>query len=69
MLDYAMRMATGGREEELGFHLKKGRSRRHPPVIITDTDFADDIALVTEEIAQAQIMLSEVEKETRSTLE
>ena len=63
VLDYAMRMAIEGREEELGFHLKKRRSRRYPPVIVTDTDFADDIALVTEEISQAQIMLS------RNTLE
>ena len=61
VLYYAMRMTIGGREEQLGFHLKKRRSRRHPPVIVTDTDFADHIALVTEEIAQAQIMLSEVE--------
>ena len=64
VLDYAMRKALEGREEELGFQLEKRRSRRHPPVIITDTDFADDIALVTEEIEQAQEMLSRVEAET-----
>ena len=64
VLDYAMRKALDGREEELGFKLEKRRSRRHPPVIVTDTDFADDIALLAEEIAQAQEMLSRVESET-----
>ena len=50
VLDYAMRNAIGGREEELGFKLDRRRSRRHNPLILTDTDFADDIATVSEEI-------------------
>ena len=63
VLDYAMRIALEGRED-LGFELQRRRSRRHPPVVITDTDFADDIALITEEIEQAQEMLTRVENET-----
>ena len=63
VLDYAMRQALQGREEELGFKLDRRRSRRKHPTIITDTDFADDIALVTEEIAQAQKLLDCVETE------
>ena len=63
VLDYAMRKALEGRED-LGFELEKRRSRRHPPVTITDTDFADDIALISEEIEQAQEMLTCVETET-----
>ena len=39
------------------------RSRRHHPVVITDTDFTDDIAITTEEIHQAQEMLASVETE------
>ena len=60
-----MKMALEGREEELGFKLERRRGRRHPPVVITDIDFADDIALISEEIEQAQKMLLSVEVETR----
>ena len=60
---YVMRKAIGGREEELGFKLDRRRSRRHHPVILTDTDFADDIAITTEEISQAQEMLKCIEIE------
>ena len=63
LLDYAMRPAIDGREEELGFKVDRRRSRRHHPVVITDTDFADDIAITTEEIHQTQEMLSSVELE------
>ena len=63
VLDYAMRTALEGREEELGFKLERTRIKINPPVIVTDTDFADDIALLSEEIAQAQEMLERVEKE------
>ena len=63
VLDYAMRKALEGRED-LGFTLANRRSRRHPPVTITDLDFADDIALISEEIAEAQEMLKNVEIET-----
>ena len=63
VLDYAMRKALEGRED-LGFELQRRRSRRQPPVTITDTDFADDIALICEEIEQAQEMLTRVENET-----
>ena len=63
VLDYAMRRAIDGREEELGFKVERRRSRRHHSVVITDTDFADDIAITTEEIHQTQEMLSSVELE------
>ena len=63
ILDYAMRKATGGKEEELGFTLYRRRSRRHEPVILTGTDFADDIATISEETEQAQNMLRNIEIE------
>ena len=63
ILDYAMRKAIGGNEEELGFTLHYRRSRRHEPVILTDTDFADDIVTISEEMEQAQNMLSNIEIE------
>ena len=62
-LDYALRKAIDGKEEALGFHLKKRQSRRIGPVCLTDLDFADDIALIRDEISQAQILLNRVESE------
>ena len=61
VLDYALRTAIDGREEDLGFHLEKRKSRRVSPEVITDFDFADDFALLSEEIQQAQELLSRVE--------
>ena len=58
-----MRRAVHGREEDLGFKVDRGRSCRLDPVLTTDTDFADDIAITTEEIYQAQEMLASVEFE------
>ena len=60
-LDYALREALSGKEEELGFHLKERQSRRVGPICLMDLDFADDIALVSHEIVQAQQMLTRVE--------
>jgi hypothetical protein len=60
-LDYALRKVLNGKEEELGFHLRKRKSRRIWPECITDLDFADDIALISEQINQAQTMLERVE--------
>ena len=64
VLDYVMRKAIDGREEEFGFHLVKRKSRRVGPVTITETDFADDIAPISElMMSQAQELLSRVEIE------
>ena len=43
VLDYALQKAMHGREEELGFCLKKLQSRHIGPVVLADLDFADDI--------------------------
>ena len=61
VLDYALRKAIDGREEELGFCLKKCQSRRVGPEVLTDLDFANDIALMSEQIHQAQNLLNNVE--------
>ena len=63
LLDYAMRRVIDGREEELGFKIDQRRSRRRHSVAIIDTDFADDIAITTTQIHQAQEMLASVELE------
>ena len=62
VLDYAMRKAmTGGKEEELGFTITPRRSRRYPKEVLADLDFADDIALLSNAIEEAQELLLRVE--------
>ena len=63
MLGYALRKAIGGKEKELWFTLKPRESSRHPKLVLPDLDFADDIALLSDEINQAQGLLFRVEKE------
>ena len=41
------------------------KSRRIPPKIITDLDFADDIALISDLISEAQQLLLAVERECK----
>ena len=55
-----MRSATEG-FEDLGFTLYERRSRRNPAVMITDTDFADDIALISDNLEKAQALLERFE--------
>ena len=61
-MDYALRKALKGKEEELGFQPKRRQSSRVSPEVITDLDFADDIALLSEQTTQAQVMLTRVEQ-------
>ena len=49
MLDYAMREAIRNDAQEIDFKLDQERRRRHSSDRITNLDFADEIALVTEE--------------------
>ena len=53
MLDYAMRKATRD-HEQLGFTLQQSRSKRYPVVTITDTDFADDVTLLSDTFQDAK---------------
>ena len=64
VLDHAMRKAlSDGKEDELGFTITPRRSRRYPKVVLADLDFADDIALLSDAIIQAQELLLRVETE------
>ena len=51
-LDYALREAT--RETHTGFTLTPRQSSRHVATYITDTDFADDLALISDYLEEAQ---------------
>jgi len=59
-LDYAMRQATF-HPHQTGFTLHPRRSTRHPEITITDADFADDIALLSDTCEKAQLLLQRVE--------
>ena len=59
-LDYVMRESTTD-DEFIDFKLQQARSRRHPVVVLTNMDFADDLALISETIEQAQLFLLRVE--------
>ena len=65
VIDYVMRTALLGREDKLGFQLRKRKIRRVPPITITNMYFADYIALVSEGIKEAQEMLTRVEKSSK----
>ena len=45
-----------------GFKLAKERSRRYPAKIITDVEFADDIALLVNSPAKAKSLLHSLER-------
>ena len=66
VLDYAMRKAITGRENELGLTLQHRQSSRFPEQSICDLDFADDIVLLSNEIEQARKLLQSVQRECRS---
>ena len=59
VIDYVMREALAGRD--VGFTLRKRKSSRHPEVKISDTDYADDLSLLTDTIDQAQEFLLSLE--------
>ena len=58
-----MRKAVGDKATELGFTLHPRRSRQVQSVNVTDMCFADDIALLLDELTQAKELLHRVETE------
>ena len=46
---------------ELGFEVQPRKSSRHPAIHVTDLDFADDLAIVTEDVQHAQELLRALE--------
>ena len=59
-LDYVLRTSID-KIKENGFELTKKRSRRYPAKIITDTDYADDIAILANTPAQAETLQHSLE--------
>ena len=48
--------------KENGFKLTEERNRRYPAQTVTDSDYADDIALLANAHAQAEILLHSLER-------
>ena len=59
-LDYVLRTSID-KIRENGFELTKKRSRRYPAKTITDTDYADDIAILANTPNQAETLLHSLE--------
>ena len=59
-LDYAMKKATRN-PSETGFTIEPSRSRRYQAFIETDTDYADDIALLSDILEKERLLLQRVE--------
>ena len=60
-LDYVLRTSIDNIREN-GFELTKKRSRRYPAKTITDTDYADNIALLANTSNQAKTLLHSLER-------
>ncbi|KAL5252408.1 hypothetical protein ACHWQZ_G015245 [Mnemiopsis leidyi] len=59
--DYIMTVAIDDNETEHGFTLKPAQSRRVVSETVTDAEFADDVALVTDSIEASQNLLGRLE--------
>ena len=60
-LDYALR-TSADLHADLGFTLTKARSSRYPAQSITDVDYADDLALLSDTVEEATKLLHLVEE-------
>ena len=62
-LDYVLRTSID-KIKENSFKLTKKRSRSYPAKTITDTDYADDIAILVNTLARAKTLLHNLEQAT-----
>lgn len=60
VLDYALRISVDKLQEK-GLTIKPRQSSRHPAKTLTDLDFADDLALISESIKDAELLLQSLE--------
>ena len=62
-LDYVLRTSIDNIKEN-GFKLTKERSKRYPAKAITNANYADDIALLANALAQTETLLHRLKKAT-----
>ena len=60
VVDYILRMSLD-QSKQKGIEIKPRTSSRHPAEYVTDTDFADDISLISSSLCDAQDLLSSLE--------
>ena len=61
VVDYVLRMSVDTISDK-GLEIKPRQSSRHPAQHLTDTDFADDIALISNSLFNAQCLLQSLEQ-------
>ena len=61
VVDYILRMSVD-KISTKGYELRRRQSSRYPAVHLTDTDFADDIALISQSLENAQSLLQSLEQ-------
>ena len=66
VIDYVMRVSVDTIKEK-GFLYQPRKSSRYPALHITDADFADDIALLADNLPNAQALLSALESAANCT--
>ena len=59
VFDYALRIAF--HNPKLGFEVQPRKLSLHPAIHVTDLDFADDLAIVTEDVQHAKELLRALE--------
>ena len=60
VVDYVMRVSVD-KNQTRGFQLERRRGPRNPSIFLTDTDFADDIALISSCTSDAEFLLNSLE--------
>ena len=63
-LDYVLRKALD-KNNELGFVLAKRKSKRDPAMKITDTDCAEDLAVLADVLKDTTFLLHSIERKTK----
>ena len=63
-LDYVIRKSIDC-NTELGLKITERKITRYPAVNITDADFADDIAITTNNLREANLLLHSIEKSAK----
>ena len=61
VLDYVLRLSLDPLNNR-GIQIRPRRSRRHPAQHLTDLNFADDLALITELVKDPEALLQSLEK-------
>ena len=65
VVDYILRISVD-KINHKGYQIHHRKSSRHPAVYLTDTDFADDIALISQSLEHAQDLLQSLEEASNS---